>query len=96
MGNLKNMLKNLIGKGTQVFQDFCESTSLHGYSYLYIAKSNAPLKVFWVIVIFVMTGLSTVFLVKNTKDYFKADIVTTIKSSSANLSVSIKRNIQKK
>ena len=87
MENLKHFLSQLNGKGAKIFQDFCESTSLHGYSYLYIAQSKV-LKVFWVIVLITMTSLGIVFLVDNTMDYIKADVVTTIKSFTANLSVS--------
>ena len=87
MENLKHFLSQLNGKGAKIFQDFCESTSLHGYSYLYIAQSKF-LKVFWVMVLITMTSLGIVFLVDNTMDYIEADVVTTIKSFTANLSVS--------
>ena len=71
----------------KVFQDFCESTSLHGYTYLYIATS-VFIKVFWVIVIVAMTALGIVFIVSNTNDYLEANIITTIESSTAPLEVS--------
>ena len=70
-----------------VFQDFCESTSLHGYSYLYIATSIF-IRVFWTIVIVAMTALGIVFVVSNTNDYIEANIITTIESSTAPLDVS--------
>ena len=91
MEDLKQFLSQLNGKGAKIFQDFCESTSLHGYSYFYIAQSKF-LKVFWVIVLITMTSLGIVFLVDNTMDYIEADVVTTIKSFTANLSVSMYMN----
>ena len=88
MANLKQFLSQLNEKGAKIFKDFCESTSLHGYSYLYIAQSKF-LKILWVIVLLTMTSLGIKFLVDNTMDYIEADVVTTIKSFTANLSVSI-------
>ena len=87
MATLKQFLSQLNKKGAKGFQDFCESTSLHGYSYLYIAQSKL-LMIFWVIVLITMTSLGVIFLVDNTMDYIEADVVTTIKSFTANLSVS--------
>ena len=88
MDNFKEKVSELNGKGAKLFQDFCEATSLHGYSYFFISQSKI-MKVFWVIVLFTMTSLGTLFLVKNTRDYIEADIVTTIKSFTANLNVSL-------
>lgn len=70
-----------------VFRIFCESTSLHGYNYLYQVNSSF-LRIIWVIVILVMTGLAVRFLAVQTNDYFEAGIVTTIESSNAPLTVS--------
>ena len=69
------------------FKDFCESTSLHGYNYLHMTASIA-LKIFWFIVITTMTVIAIVFVVKNTNDYVKSDIVTNIESTSGQLTVS--------
>ena len=80
----KMLTKFNISRGLKVF---CESTSLHGYSYLPNASSFLH-KLFWMIVISIMTAVGTFLLVNNTKDYFKATIVTTIESSSAPLHVS--------
>ena len=70
-----------------ILKDFCESTSLHGYSYLYIVTSIF-MKVLWVFVIVAMTALGIVFVVINTNDYLEANIVTTIESSTNPLEVS--------
>lgn len=72
----------------RIFSEFCQSTSLHGYSYLN-NFSSLWLKLLWIFVILVMTGLSIAFLVSNTNEYFEARLVTNIESSSADLSVSI-------
>ena len=76
----------------KIIKKFCESTSLHGYSYLYIA-STIFMRVAWVCVIIGMTGLGTYFLAKNTKEYINAKLVTNIDSSIANLSVSMNKLI---
>jgi hypothetical protein len=39
-----------------IIKDFCQSTSLHSYSYLY-GNSNLALKFVWLFVILAMTGL---------------------------------------
>ena len=70
----------------KVIKDFCESTSLHGYSYLYIADTFF-MKMVWIFVIIVMTGLGVVFLTINTDAYIKARLVTNIESSTAKLQV---------
>ena len=72
----------------RIFYEFCQSTSLHGYSYLN-NFSSLWLKLFWIFVILSMTGLGIAFLVSNTNQYFEARLVTNIESSSADLSVSI-------
>ena len=82
----KSISKNQVKK---VIQDFCESTSLHGYSYLNIANSTVS-KLIWLLIILAMTGLGGYFFVKNTNDYINARLVTNIETSSANLSVSNK------
>ena len=73
----------------KILKDFCESTSLHGYSYLYLSESIF-LKFLWFLVILIATGFGIGFLVSNAKSYFEATIVTNIESASANLTVSIK------
>ena len=75
--------------GRRVFQEFCESISLHGYSYLSNANSIFS-RFFWFLVILVMTSSGIVLLVQNTTEYLNAGIVTTIQSSTSNLKVSIK------
>ena len=71
-----------------VFKDFCESTSLHGYSYLFIGNSIF-LKIIWTIVILLMTCVGAMFLMNNTVDYWNARLFTTLESSSAPLKVKI-------
>ena len=75
------------GQIRKIFKDFCESTSLHGYSYLYTTQTSG-MKLAWMFMILVMSGLGFSFLASNTKAYFKARLVTTIESSTADLSVS--------
>ena len=72
----------------QIFKEFCESTSLHGYSYLYNANS-ITLKCIWSIVILFMTGIGIYLSFKNTIEYLNAGIVTNIESSTAPLDVRI-------
>ena len=75
--------------GRRVFQEFCESISLHGYSYLSNANSIFS-RFFWFLVILVMTSSGIFLLVQNTTEYLNAGIVTTIQSSSSDLKVRIK------
>ena len=72
----------------KVLNGFCESTSLHGYSYWYSADSFV-LKVCWTFVILAATCLGVVFLANQTKEYLDGTILTTIETSSAPLDVSI-------
>ena len=72
----------------KVLNDFCESTSLHGYSYWYSADSLI-LKVAWTFVIIAATCLGVAFLAYQTKEYLDGTILTTIETSSAPLDVSI-------
>ena len=71
-----------------VFKDFCESTSLHGYSYLFIGNSIFS-KIIWTIVILLMTCVGAMFLMNNTVDYMNSTQVTTLETSSAPLKVKI-------
>ena len=72
----------------KVLNDFCESTSLHGYNHWYNADSLI-LKVAWTFVILAATCLGAAFLANQTKEYFNGTILTTIETSSASLDVSI-------
>ena len=72
----------------RVFKLFCESTSLHGYPYLYIANSIV-LKILWSVVIIAFTCIGVGFVVSNTDDYLSSNIITTIDTSSAPLTVSL-------
>ena len=75
----------------KVFKDFCESTSLHGYGYLYSADFIF-LKIVWITIILTMTALGIFFLAKHTREYLDSSILTTIETSSASLSVSTYTN----
>ena len=80
----KSKTKSLL---LQVSNEFCESTSLHGYSY--IANGNSvALKIFWSTIIVCLTGIGIKFLIVNTQDYMESRLVTGIDSSSAPLNVS--------
>ena len=74
---------------SRAVKGYCESTSLHGYSYLNNANSIL-LKFFWFLVIMVATSFGIVLLVQNTIEYLNSNIVTTIQSSNSDLKVSIK------
>ena len=71
-----------------VIKDFCQSTSLHGYSYLY-GNNRLAVKFSWLFAILAMTGLGILFIVLNTQQFLEARIETTIETSTAPLSVSI-------
>ena len=71
----------------KVLKDFCESTSLHGYGYIY-NNDSIVLKLFWLFVIFSMTGLGILLLVQNTIEFLEHGIYTTTETSSAPISVS--------
>ena len=80
----KSKTKSLL---LQVSNEFCESTSLHGYSY--IANGNSvALKIFWSTIIVCLTAIGIKFLIVNTQDYMESRLVTGIDSSSAPLNVS--------
>ena len=76
----------------KALKDFCESTTLHGYSYFYIADSILS-KIVWAVIILIATGIGINFLVINTKAYMQATIVTSIESASDNLHVSNLRRV---
>ena len=73
----------------QVFKEFCESTSLHGFSYLYNSNSIL-LKMSWTIVILSMTGFGIFLSIANTKEYLNSRLITqTELSTEAELTVRI-------
>ena len=72
----------------KIIEEFCELTSLHGFSFLNKANYTA-VKLIWISAIIGMMGVGTVFLVNNTEAYMNSRLVTNIESSTANLSVSI-------
>ena len=72
---------------TFTFKEFCNHTTLHGYNHLYIADSLI-IRLFWILAIIAMTGVSIGFLVINTDEYVNSRLVTNVESYAANLSVS--------
>ena len=74
---------------TLIIKEFCNSTSLHGYSHVSNFE-NIVLKLFWIFVILTMIGLGCFFVATNTNEYFKARLVTNIESATADLRVSLK------
>ena len=85
----KNIKRNEITHQlAMIFNDFSVATSLHGYTYLQSVNSMI-LKVIWILVILIMTGLGVTFVAINTDEYFKSRITTTFESTTADLSVRI-------
>ena len=87
--NNKKSLRSIPNNIGNVLKEFCQSTSLHGYSQLCGYSNSIGLKIVWVVVIFFMTTLGAIFLVINTKQFLEAGIFTTIETISAPLSVSL-------
>ena len=94
MSFLKSDPENIEGKNMSTSEyrnmkvrDFCESTSLHGFSFMYHSKTIATRSV-WVIAIVALLGVGTFFLVDNTDAYFKSRLVTNIESFTDDLDVS--------
>ena len=88
--NPKNSMPSLkVKTETSLIKDFCESTSLHGVGFLYTANTLFT-KLVWIIAIIAMTVVGAVFLSQNTMAYNNSKLVTTIESSIADLSVSMK------
>ena len=57
-----------------------------GYNYVHNANSKG-LKIIWMLVILLMTGLGVFLLSKQTAEYMEARIVTNIETSTASLKV---------
>ena len=71
----------------KMFNHFCQSTSLHGYGHLG-GNGFYALKIVWIFVIIVMTGLGVYFVSINTMEFAKKKITTNIESSTTPLNVS--------
>ena len=76
----------------KIFQDFCQSTSLHGYGYLYNAKSIVE-KLIWIIAIISMTSIGALLLVDNTQVFLNSTLSSTQSLSDLNV-VSVTSIIQ--
>ena len=87
----KNILPPIDQQTVKIIDEFCDLTSLHGFSFLNKA-SNTVVKIIWIIAIFGMIGVGIVFLINNTDAYMKSRLETNIESSTANLSVSPNSN----
>ena len=79
---MQDFLKKMIVK------EFCESISLHGYSYLYNSDS-ITLKVAWTFAIITSIGLGTFFLTNQTKQFLEKEVITTVETSTLPLKVTI-------
>ena len=67
------------GHTVRILEEFCELTSLHGFSFLNKANSIA-VKLVWIFAIIAMMGVGTQFLVNNTDAYINSRLVTNIES----------------
>ena len=85
--NEKKSLKLSEGETGKIIEKFCESTSLHGFSFLHKANTVA-VKLIWILALISVMGVGTFFLVENTQTYINSRLVTNIESSTSNLSVS--------
>ena len=85
--NHKNMFTSSDSKTGRMIEEFCELTSLHGFSFLYKANTIA-VKMIWILAIFSVTAVGIFFLIGNTEAYMHSRLATNIESSTANLSVS--------
>ena len=84
----KNKLISLseVNSEGSLIKNFCESTSLHGFSFLSMANS-VHTKLVWILAIISMTVVGAVFLMRHTNDFMNSRLVTNIESSTATLSV---------
>ena len=69
------------------FNDFCKSTTLHGYQYLCDSDNSIIMKLTWVFIIIAMTIVGVTCFVINTQQFLDQKIITTVESFSAPLSV---------
>ena len=70
----------------KIFKNFCESTSLHGYSYLF-SNDSIFSKIIWMSVILLMTGLGMFFFMINIQTFFEMKISTSMETSTEALKV---------
>ena len=85
--NPRNMLTSSDSKFRKIIEEFCQLTSLHGFSFMY--KSNKiTVRMIWILAIISVIGVGVFFLIGNTEAYIQSRLVTNIESSTANLSVS--------
>ena len=84
----RSSLKLAEGNTKKILKKFCESTSLHGFSFLSKANTVA-VKLIWILALISVMGVGMFFLIENTQTYINSRLVTNIESSTSNLSVSM-------
>ena len=72
---------------SKTFQEFCNAISLHGYSYIQDTNSWI-LKFFWLMTVGIFTAVSIHLISTNVKHYMESNLITTIDTSTASVSVS--------
>ena len=76
------------------FEQFCQLTTLHGYSYLQSENNSIALKIFWLVIIMIMTCTVLMLLVWNTNKFLEFKTIATIETLSAPLNVSLLNDIK--
>ena len=76
------------------FEQFCQLTTLHGYSYLQSENNSIALKIFWLVIIMIMTCSVLMLLVWNTNKFLEFKTIATIETLSAPLNVSLPNDIK--
>ena len=72
-------------KMSSELQKFCESTSLHGWGYIYVSQS-LPSRLYWSAVLIASSIVCVLFINSAFQSYMDSDVVITIESSHAPLS----------
>jgi len=67
-----------------MFNDFCETTGLHGWKYLTKVESGG--KILWLMIVLASLAVATIFLHASIMDFTSSTVVTTIATTTASLS----------
>ena len=67
------------------FQRYCENTSLHGWQYIYV-KSSKGWRILWMGMVLSSVIIACCFVFKQTSEFTKATVVTTVDTTTAPLS----------
>ncbi len=78
-------LSQILDTMGKAFEQFCDTTSLHGFKFLYVGESKIVANLFWSFVIIMTMGTSALFMRSNIEEFTDTTVAYNLESPTVPL-----------